>query len=349
MFITQGQNEGVNMEEQKYLKTWYTSRNLSKGTQRIYESIIIKYKKFIGKSLEELIDEAEKEEEYRIRPRKRKILGYIVDFKSELENDGNAPGTLRNNIAAVISFYKAFDIQTPDIILPMGDIGLEKNHGRLLTKKEISAMIAVANARDKALIYFLALTGMSQAEVRNITIKKFLDSASETIGKDINNIDKLFEFEDELVKEVIMFNIIRKKVHYKYQTFLPPEAIKPLINYIRSRQFGRNKKLIIKNIDQPLFVTNNGTPMTRTGVGNEIKRVGKLAGFKSNGEGSYCFWRPHGMRKYFISTIINSIGDHILADYLAGHKIPNIKRAYWLAGPEVLKKKIYRSVTTLID
>lgn len=45
------------------------------------------------------------------------------------------------------------------------------------------------------------------------------------------------------------------------------------------------------------------------------------------------------MRKYFISTIINEIGDHILADYLAGHKIDNIKRAYWIAGPEVLKKK----------
>ena len=51
------------MEEQEYLKMWYTRRNLSKGTQRIYESIINNYKKYTGKSFEELIDEGENEED----------------------------------------------------------------------------------------------------------------------------------------------------------------------------------------------------------------------------------------------------------------------------------------------
>jgi len=55
--------------------------------------------------------------------------------------------------------------------------------------------------------------------------------------------------------------------------------------------------------------------------------------------GSYRSWRSHGLRKYFISTIINSLGDHILADYLAGHKIDNMKRRYWFADPNILKEK----------
>ena len=29
----------------------------------------------------------------------------------------------------------------------------------------------------------------------------------------------------------------------------------------------------------------------------------------------------------------------MLADYLAGHKIPDVKRAYWIVNPEDLKKK----------
>ena len=234
-------------------------------------------------------------------------MNYIVGFKSELEDNGNAPGTIRNNIAAVLSFYKAFEIQTPEIILPIGDIGLEKNQGKLLTREDIKSMIDVSNTRDKALIYFLALTGMSQAEARHFTVKKFLDSASEAIGKEILDLDKLFEYEEKVVKEILMLDIVRRKVNYKYQTFLPPEAIKPLITYIKSRQFNRNDKLHIKDINGPLFVTNNGTPMSRTGVGNEIKRVGILARF-SKTDGAYCYWRPHAMRKYFISTIINEIG-----------------------------------------
>lgn len=69
------------MEEQEILKTWYTSRNLSKRSQRIYESILNKYKRYTRKSFEELIDEAKTEEENRIRLRKWKIMDYIVVFK----------------------------------------------------------------------------------------------------------------------------------------------------------------------------------------------------------------------------------------------------------------------------
>lgn len=335
------------MEEEDYLKTWFTYRNLSLGTRRIYESIIKKYKEYTGKSFEELISEAEQEEEGGVRLRKRQITGYIVGFKSELEEKGRAPGTVNNHISAIMSFYKAFDIQTPNIILPDGDIGLEKNHGRLLTREEIKTMIDVANVRDKALIYLLALTGMSQAEARNLTVKKFLDSCSEAIKKEIPDLDKLFEYEDKIIQEIIMLDIVRGKVHYRYQTFIPPEASKPIINYIRARQLHENKKMHIKDLNGPLFITKTGKPMSRTGVGNEIKRVGKLAGFKTEGDGTYCYWRPHAMRKYFISTIINSIGDHILADYLAGHKIPAIKRAYWMAGPEDLKKKYMEALPYL--
>ena len=76
------------MEEREYLKTWFTYRNLSKGSQRVYESIIKKYMEYTGKSLDELINEAEQEEENGVRLRKRQITGYIVGFKSELEERG---------------------------------------------------------------------------------------------------------------------------------------------------------------------------------------------------------------------------------------------------------------------
>jgi integrase len=232
--------------EKEILKMWYTRRNLSKGTQRIYEVVIEDYKNYTQKSLEQLINEAEDEEECGIRMRKRNIMKDLVGFKAELESRGYAPGTIKNQIAGLISFYKAFDIHIPSIHLPEGDIGLEQNQGKLLTREEIKAMIDVANTRDKALIYLLALSGMSQAEARHLTVKKFLDSASEAINKEIPDLDKFFEYENKILDEIITLNVVREKVHYRYQTFIPPEATKAIIAYLKERKNNRNEKKTYK-------------------------------------------------------------------------------------------------------
>lgn len=333
------------MDEEIYLQ-WFTRKNISAGTQTTYRVVIDHYKEFTQKNLNELLDEAESEEEQGIRLRKRSVTKYLIGFKAKLEKNEYAPGTINNHIAALKSFYNAFDIQTPDIALPKGDICLEKNYGKLLTKEEINSMLNVANARDRALIYLLALSGMSQAEARNLKITDFLDSASLSIGKKIDSLDKLFDYEDLILEEILTLNIVRKKINYRYQTFIPPEASKAIISYLKERKYNRNKKRHIKNLQDTLFITNNGDPMSKTGVGTAIKRVGRLAGFESP-EGAYCYWRPHAFRKYFISTIINSIGDHILADYLAGHKISNVKRAYWIMDPESLKVKYIEALPYL--
>lgn len=325
------------MSDEHIYQEWFTKKNLAEGTRMIYRIAAEDYKKFIGKNLSDLIDEAEDDEDKGLRMRKRNINKYLIDYKVYLENKGYAPGTLNNKMASIVSFYQTYNIKLPEIKLSEGDICLEKNYKKPPTRKQIQKMINVANTRDKALIYLLALSGMAGQEARNLTVKQFLQAADETITEEINSIDALFEHEERVLEEILTLTIVRQKVKYRYQTFIPPEASKAIITYLKERKHNRNEKKHIVNIEDPLFVTNSGQPMSRTGVGNAIKRVGKLAGFKS-AEGSYCFWRPHGLRKYFITTIIDNTRDHILADYLVGHKIDPVKRAYWIVDPEELKK-----------
>ena len=58
---------------------------------------------------------------------------------------------------AIKSFYKSFDITIPEIKLSYGDIGLDKNIGRPLTRKDILNLVHMASPREKALIYLMAL------------------------------------------------------------------------------------------------------------------------------------------------------------------------------------------------
>src|SRR5690606_10382492 len=120
-----------------------------------------------------------------------------------------------------------------------------------------------------------------------------------------------------------------------------------IILYLRERCYGRNERIRITDVTKELFVTHDGGKLTKSGFSSNFNRIGKKLGFTASEEGAYGFWRSHGLRKYFISTIINNNGDHVLADYLVGHKINKTKRAYWKADPEKLKNKYIELIDDL--
>lgn len=341
--------EVVGDNEDKFIyQEWFTQKNLSSGTRQSYTISLECFKKYTGKTLSELIDIGEKEQQSGLLMRKRSVNKFVIGYKSYLDNKGYAPGSIKNKMSAVFSFFKSFGIDYPEITLPTGDICLEKNYHRPPKKTEIQAMISVANPRDAAIIYTMALTGMAAKEIRNLTVGKYLEIAEEAIEKPLRTVDDLFEHENEVLEEILTLELTRKKVNYRHQTFIPPESSRAIIAYLKSRKNHRNEKRHIKSLTDPLFISKTGGPLDRTAIGNNIRRLGHVAGLKPpTEERTYRYWRPHSLRKYFISTIINKIGDHILADYLAGHKIDNVKRAYWHSEPEELKKKYVKALPYL--
>lgn len=164
-----------------------------------------------------------------------------------------APATANLYFYSIRSFYSAFFISLPDIKLPKGDIGLEENEGKLLSKEEIHKLISVSPPREKALIYLMALSGMAQKEARNLTIKQFLRFASDVIGKELDDVYDLFKFEKEVLSEVIIIEITRSKRTIRHHAFIPPEVSREIITYLKERCYGNNEKIRIKPND-PIFV-----------------------------------------------------------------------------------------------
>ncbi|AXV36828.1 MAG: integrase [Methanobacterium sp. BRmetb2] len=333
-------------DDQNRIDFWVLNKDLENSTLKTYLICLKYYCNLINLSPDELIKQADTEEEKGVKLRDRKINYYFLKFKKQLQMDNKAESTINMYIHAVKSFYDALDIHLPKIKTSRGDIGLEKNYGKLISKEEISEFVNAAAPREKALIYLMALSGMAQAEARNLTLRKFMDAAGEAINKDIRTINELFDLKDELKNAIITLHITRKKVNYRYITFIPPEATKYIIMYLKERVYGRNKKIRIKNYDSALFVKNNGEPIDRDVIVTNFRRIGLQAGFKK-GDGAYSFWRAHGMRKYFISTIMNKLGDKVLADFLAGHKISDVDRAYWYMDSEDLKKRYMKALPYL--
>jgi len=326
--------------------TWILRKGLEKSTFRTYLQCLKKYCMVTGMTPAELISEAEEEEESGIRMRKRKINLRLLQFRKALEDEGKAPSTISLYYYAIRSFYEAMDITMPKLRQPSGDICLEQNYGKLITREDLRTLVSMAPPREKALIYLMALSGMAQAEARRLTVRKFLEAAGDAIGCELETVEDLFNARDELMDEIITLDIVRKKVNYRYLTFIPPEATREIINYLRERMYGRNEKIRIRDYDGALFVKVNGEDIDRDVIVTNFRRIGLEAGFKKK-DGAYSFWRAHALRKYFISTIINKLGDKVLADFLAGHKISDVDRAYWYMDPEDLKRRYMKALPYL--
>ncbi|KAF5036120.1 hypothetical protein DSECCO2_578420 [anaerobic digester metagenome] len=187
---------------------------------------------------------------------------------------------------------------------------------------------------------------MAQQEARDLKIKKILESASAAIDIELDNVYDLFKHENIVLKEILTMEIVREKVKYRQHTFLAPEVTRELISYLKERCYGPNEKIRIHNNNEPIFVSNHGTTMSRDSVVTNFRRIGIKAGFKKD-KGAYSYWRSHALRKYFISTIINKTGEKIIADYLAGHKISAQDRTYWQANPEDLKDHYLKALPYL--
>lgn len=328
-------------EDEELIEKWILIRNLSSGTEKTYRVAIQDFSQFTGKTPTELKEEAEQEELSSIKLLDRKVSLHLLRYKKKLQEEGKAPGTVNLYFSAIKSFYKSFQITLPEIKLDSGDIGLEKNIGRPLTRKDIHKLISAASSRERAIIYLMALSGMGQQEARDLTIKKLLNSASQATGISIETVEDLFKHEEQVLQEVLTLEIRRKKVNYRHHTFIPPETSREIIAYLKERCYGRNNKIRINKVDEPIFVNNYGGKLSRDSIVTNFRRIGQEAGFQKE-HGSYAYWRSHALRKYFISTIINKTGEKIIADYMAGHKISPQDRTYWQANPEDLKKHYLR-------
>ncbi|MGC9517439.1 MAG: tyrosine-type recombinase/integrase [Methanomicrobiales archaeon] len=325
-------------DDQKRIDLWVLRKDLEDSTIKYYTEFLKYYCKLVGLTPDELVREADLEEEKGIKLRDRKLNFYFLKMKNQLKKEDKAEGTINLYIYAVKSFYDSMDIQVPYIKTSRGDITQEENYGKLITREELSKLVSVAAPRETALIYLMALSGMAQAEARNLTIRKFMEVAGEAIHRDIQTIDDLLQCQYKLRKVILTIHITRKKVNYRYITFIPPEVTMKILDYLKERAYGGNPKIRIKDYESALFVKNNGQPIDRDVIVTNFRRIGLKAGFKKK-EGAYSYWRSHGMRKYFISTIMNNMGDKTLADFLAGHKISDVDRAYWYMDPESLKKR----------
>ena len=274
-------------------------------------------------TLQELYNEADKEDEQGVRAKNRTIVKRLRGFRTHLIQEGYEPVTIKHYYASARTFYTHFLIEIPYI--PSVKLPTKQVLSTEIPKKEhiIEAIQHTNNLKHIAIIYFMASSGTASNELCSITIQDFIDATSEYhTSSNIYDVVHELESQDQIIP---LFQLTRLKINYTYWTLITPEATTHLIRYLKTRPL---KKL---RPTEQLF------PLSPNAVNIFYRRINEKCGYPKT------FFHPHAMRKYQ-SDILQ---DWDLTNRLQGRKNPSVREAYDKANPQKIKEKYIKHIEDL--
>lgn len=316
--------ENYDIYESPIFLRFHLERGLTDSAKKKYRDCFKRYVEFTNQTLEDLIEEADNDEETVPRVSKRKIRQKLIDFRVYLKAN-YATNTIITTMTSVSTFYRHFQITVPKLPPMRYDVSPndEIEFRDLPTIDDIRTAIEnVANTQNKALFIFMACNGTSRTDISKFKFKQFKEGIKEfcpnveTPQDIINALDGRC---DEL--EIIpVFKMKRSKNNHLYHTIITPEATQFCINYLKHK--GNDLK-----DEDPFFKLN---PF---GVSSAFKRVNNKMNWGKRG--TFDFFSSHRIRKFNASVI----KDDDFANYIQGRAPPRMKRTYFKTKPEELRKE----------
>lgn len=299
--------------------------NHSESTKKIYRIALRKYTAYFSMSMNELIEEAEQEEENGIRMKKRKIKTRLLTYRHYLLENYSI-NSVRTMFYPIIYIYNYLDIETPE----MPKINLKSvmksqpiRYKDLPDKEIIRKAVKLADPEMTAIIYFMASSGCARRETLNLTIQDYIDSLSEYTNK--NNIYEIINELGTNSENIIpTFNILRQKTGKYYTTYCSPEAVNEINIYLLSRNDKLKPEKRLFNIQESYLLMKFRNINNLLGLG----RVGAFHRFRS-----------HMLRKFHASALYNDGMSLDKVNDLQGKAKNKTDSAYFMTNPDDLKNE----------
>ena len=324
------------MRNEELLEEFFLVKNHDPKTREIYTRAINKYSKFHGFTMEELIDEAETEEEKGVRWKRRTLKKRLLQFRNYLIQNYKK-NTVSTYFTQVIAVYKYFEIEIGDLtkVNPRGfHIPGEVTFDELLTHKEISQVLHVAPLWFQAVLIFQISTGCARKETIEMTIGQF-KKATYPFHRKNDIIEALLILKD-LDNVIPTFKLKREKTNKYYYTFCTPEAVDKIVEYlltdrVETLEDGTLKLINLSDDDKLFDKEENYIPVAYYRYNDQFNFGQASDGFNR--------FRSHMMRKFHSNHLRKSGMSESDIDALQGRTKSTTRAAYFLDDPTVLLKK----------
>jgi len=344
MYINYMKFKKTDILDDQIIKNFFNNRNISDNTKEQYEIRIRSYCNFTEKTSTELVDEAVEEQDNGVIFSDRKVKKYLQDFIDKLIEKGKSENTIKAHLETIKALYYDNGIDPPNMKTILKKDVKNPVLEELPTKEHIRKALKYCNLRDKAIIILQFSSGMNAADVRHLTYGKFYDAINEYInlhGNMIFNIDKLNHQLKNKDNIIGIWNIIHSNTDIEYLTYNSSESNKAIIDYL----IERNNKKPFTSFDEPLFIAN-GNMIEEHTFSHIYRRINQRACFGYRNE-KRNFLTSHIPRKMFQRALLNSGVEYLAVELMLGHKIDNIKSAYYKNNPTSLKEEYLKGLKNI--
>ena len=323
----------INMTTEHLLEEIHLAKNHSTSTRNVYKIATQKYCNYYEKTLHELLEEAETEEEQKTPWKHTTLKKRLIEYRSYLIK--NYPKNTVDsyfNIILFIYYYYEISIGKLPHVDPKSYRKLQPITFKDLPDKEvIRAVLEISGPLMKALILFMSSSGCARTETLNITLQDYIDSVQEYV--ETQDIIEIIETTNKMEDIVPTFNILRVKTNKYYTTYCSPEAVHSINSYLLSRTDSLNPT-------SPLFKTHPMYLLHRFSELNDELGLGKI--------NTYRRFRSHMLRKFHASSLYNDGMSIDKVNDLQGKSKTLTDQSYFMVNPEDLKQEYIQHLPCLL-
>lgn len=314
------------------LEEIHIAKNHGYQTRNVYQTAVKQYCNYHDMTLEELIEEAEKEEDAGIKWKHTKLKKRLITFRHYLI-ETHPLNTVRTYFHKITSIYDYYEIS----IGPLPRVNKKSyttpepiQFKDLPDKEIIREAINISTPVMKAIILFMTSSGCARTETLNLTIQDYINSLQDYTTK-----TDIIEIIDEINKKeniIPTFAVLRVKTNKYYTTYCSPEAVKAINSHILSREnIAPHDKLF--KINKQYFIDKFQDLNDELGLG----KVGK-----------YNRLRSHMLRKFHASALYNDGMSIDKVNDLQGKAKNKTDAAYFMTNPEDLKAEYIEHLPALM-
>lgn len=329
------------MNDEEILDDFVKSRNLKPISKKAYKASIKLYTEYHQMTLQDLIKEAEIEEDTGIRWKRRKLKRRLIDFRTFLA-EKYLKNYAKNTFSRILTIYKHYEIEIHDLP-PLSQKNFHQpnpiSYKDLPDKDILGIALEISKPVMKAIILFMSSSGCARKETLNLTIQDFIDATidyhtppSQRKQNHTKNIYEVLEILKDHNDIVPTFKLRRQKTDKWYYTFCSPEATTEIINYL----LQLTKPL---TPETKLFQIHQSTFSTKFINMNTVMQLGK--------KGTYNRLRSHMLRKFHASRLKNDGMDKYDVNSMQGKGLNSTDEAYFLDDPEKLREKYIKHMACL--
>ena len=317
------------LQEMKIMHNW------NDRTYRQVQIVVQLYEEVHQTYFEYLIVEAEEDEQKINKLQKRRIKQRLVSFIMYLREHNYADSSISLYVSKIKQVYLYYDIDIPR--LPRLTVKKKESFEDIPTREEITKAIQHSNTKMKAVITFIASTGLRRSDVSRITIREFFEATQDDLSRQVihdYDIPSVIEDLSRQVDIIPCFHITDVKTKISHLSFCSSESVQYIVQMLRERSMKKELHL-----DDSLFELQDNSITTN------FQRLSDRLGFdwKTNRRK----FHPHGLRKFFATTLVMNDVDLVSSEFLLGHSLSNVKSSYYFANPGKLRLKYERVVDNL--